>query len=175
MVLPLILSLAALGAPEAASVTADPLAEARSGMVQCYAPDTARRTCKSIAGYAFGPQGVTNQAEVLISPSGPMVMKTNAPVAVRQGAVCGPVRAEDIDASELLFAGRPITGEQAQHVKAQLKGGMGELLGQEVCTAYVAGPQGLTTQVSVNGTAAPEMSNTPVIWVRPGEGWTVAP
>ena len=173
MVLPLVLSLAALAAPEAGA--ADPLAAARDGMLQCYAPDQAHRTCKALSGYAFGPEGVVNQAEVLVSPAGPMTMRTASPVVVREGAVCGPVRAEDIDASQVIFAGRPLGGDQAQRAKAQLKGGLGGLLGAEVCTTYLAAPQGYTTRVTVNGTPAPEMSGSPMIWVRADEGWTVAP
>ena len=173
MVLPLVLSLAALAAPDAGP--ADPLAPARDGMMQCYGPDAARRTCKSIAGYTFGSDGVMNQAEVLVSPAGPMVMKAATPVVVREGAVCGPVRAEDIDASQVVFAGRPLAGAQAEKVKAQMKSGLGPVLGAEVCTTYVPAPQGYTTQVTVNGTPAPDMSNSQVIWVRSDEGWTVAP
>jgi hypothetical protein len=174
MVLPLVLTLALQAAPDAAEAS-DPLAQARSGMLQCYAPDPARRTCKSLAGYAFGPNGIENQAEVLISPQGPLVMKNSTPVVVRGGAVCGPIRAEDIDGAQVLLAGRPISGPNADHVKAQLKSGVANLMGAEVCTSFVAGPQGYTTQVTVNGTPAPEMSDAPMIWVRPGEGWTVAP
>lgn len=84
MVLPLVLALALQAAPEAAG-PADPLAQARSGMLQCYAPDTVRRTCKSLASYVFGPNGIENQAEVLVSPAGPLVMKNSTPVQVREG------------------------------------------------------------------------------------------
>src|SRR5262249_34457479 len=120
MVLPLVLSLAALAAPDASA--ADPLAPARDGMMQCYEPGAARRSCKWIPGYTFGPDGVMNQAEVLVSPAGPMTMKAATPVSVREGAVCGPVRAEDIDASQVVFAGRPLAGPQADKIKAQMKG-----------------------------------------------------
>jgi hypothetical protein len=175
VVLPLILSLAAQAAPPDAAGPADPLAQAREGMLQCYAPDAARRTCKSLAGYVFGPNGIQNQAEVLISPQGPMVMKNSTPVEVRDGAVCGPIRAQDIDGAEVLFAGRPISGPNADQVKTQLKSGIANLLGAEVCTSFVTAPQGYTTRVTVNGQPAPQMSDAPMIWVRPGDGWTVAP
>jgi hypothetical protein len=174
MVLPLVLALALQAAPEAAG-PADPLAQARSGMLQCYAPDTVRRTCKSLASYVFGPNGIENQAEVLVSPSGPLVMKNSTPVQVRDGAVCGPVRAEDIDNAQVLFAGRAISGPNADRVKSELKSGVAGLMGAEICTSYLAAPDGYMTRVTVNGKPAPEMSDSPMIWVRPGEGWTVAP
>jgi hypothetical protein len=174
MLLTLLLAVAGQAGPDAGP--GDPLAPARDGAVQCFAPDVAKRTCKSIAGYAFSPDGrVENHAEVLVSPGGPLVMTTTSPVQVREGAVCGPVRAEDIDRGEIAMAGRPLGGEQARRIKEQVKGQLGQLLNMEVCTRFEPNAQGWTTRVSVNGQPAPEMSDGALIWVRPGEGWTVAP
>lgn len=174
MVLPLVLSLAALAAPDAAD-PADPLAAARQGMLQCYAPDPARRTCRSLSAYVFGPDGVENRAEVLISPDGPLVMKASTSVRVQGGAVCGPIRAQDIDASEVLFAGRPLGGARAEHAKAELKRGLAALIGAEVCTTFTPTAQGYVTHVTVDGQPAAEMSDSPLMWVKPGDGWRVAP
>ena len=44
-------------------------------------------------------------------------MRTTSHVSVRDGAVCGPVRGEDIDQSQIVFAGRLISGQQADQVK----------------------------------------------------------
>jgi hypothetical protein len=174
MMLPFVLTLLAAG--QADVPTDDPLAQARSGQMQCYGPDLAHRTCKSLAGYVFAPDGaVTNRAEVLIAPQGPMVMQTSTSVFVRDGAVCGPVRVEDIDRARILFAGRPIEGTQAQRVKAQLKASLGQMAGAEVCTRFVPNADGYATRVTVNGSPAPEASSSAMIWVRPADGWTVGP
>lgn len=174
MVLSFVLPLLMAGAPE--TVSADPLARARAGEVQCDGPDLAHRTCKAISSYAFAPDGVvTNQSESVISASGPMIMRTTSHVSVRDGAVCGPVSGEDIDQAQIIFAGRPISGTQSDQVKAQLKSGLGPMLGAEVCTRFAPAETGYTTQVTVNGQAAPPDAGVQVIWVKPGEGWTVAP
>lgn len=174
MVLSLVLPLLMAGAPEAAD--ADPLARARAGELQCDGPDVANRTCKAISSYVFAPDGaVTNKSESLISPSGPMIMRTSSDVTVRDGAVCGPVSGADIDRSEILFAGRPITGQQAEQVKTQLKSGLGPMLGAEVCTRFAPAETGYKTQVTINGQAAPPEAGVQVMWIKPGEGWTVAP
>lgn len=173
MVFSLVLPLLLAGAPEA---DADPLSRARSGELQCDGPDAAHHTCKAISSYVFAPDGaVTNQSESVISPSGPMIMRTSSQVAVRDGAVCGPVSGEDIDKAEIIFAGRPITGEQADQVKTQLKSGLGAMLGAEICTRFTPNDDGYKTQVTVNGQAAPPDAGVQVIWIKPGEGWKVAP
>jgi hypothetical protein len=174
MVLSLLLPLLMAGAPEA--LDADPLARARAGELQCDGPDLAHRTCKAISNYVFAPDGaVTNKSESLISTSGPMVMRTTSHVSVRDGAVCGPVSGEDIDQAQLVFAGRPISGPQADQVKAQLKSGLAPILGAEVCTRFTHADNGYMTQVTVNGRAAPAEAGVPVIWIKPADGWTVAP
>jgi hypothetical protein len=178
MVLPIVLALLAAepAASPAAQPNADPLAQARTGQLQCYDPDATHHTCKSMAGYSFAPDGaITNQAQVLVSLQGPIVMATSTPVAVRDGAVCGPVRAEDIDHGRFAFAGRPLEGPQAERVRAQLKSRLADMVGTEVCTRFVADANGLVTQVTVNGSPAPPQASMRVIWVRPDEGWTVGP
>lgn len=174
MVLSLVLPLLMAGAPEMQD--ADPLARARAGELQCDGPDLAHRTCKAISNYVFAADGaVTNQSESVISASGPMIMRTTSHVSVRDGAVCGPVSGEDIDQAQIIFGGKPVSGQQADQVKAQLKSGLGPLLGAEVCTRFAPAEHGYTTQVTVNGQAAPADAGVQVIWVKPGDGWTVAP
>jgi hypothetical protein len=174
MVLSLVLPLLMAGAPVA--VDADPLARARTGELQCDGPDLAHRTCKAITTYVFSPDGgVTIQSESVISASGPMIMRTTSQVSVRDGGVCGPVKGEDIDQAQIVFAGRPISGQQADQVKAQVKSGLGPLLGADVCTRFTPAEKGYTTQVTVNGQAAPPDAGVQVIWIKPAEGWTVAP
>jgi hypothetical protein len=174
MVLSLVLPMLMAGAPEA--LDADPLARARAGELQCDGPDVAHRTCKAISSYVITPDGgVTNQSEALISASGPTVMRTTSHVSVQDGAICGPVSGEDIDQAQLSFGGRPISGPQAEQVKAQLKSGLGPILGAVVCTRFTPADNGYMTQVTVNGQAAPPDAGVQVIWIKPGDGWTVAP
>ena len=49
------------------------------------------------------------------------------------------------------------------------------MLGAEVCTRFTPADNGYMTQVTVNGQAAPSDAGVQVIWVKPAEGWTVAP
>jgi hypothetical protein len=153
----------------------DPLADARTGKLQCYAPDAARKTCKALAAYVFGADGtITNPAVVLVAPQPIILMHVNAPVAVRDGAICGVARAEDIDSSSIEVAGHPATPEEEGPIKARIKTSIEPRMGKEICTSYLPSGDHLTAQVTVDGTLQPQMAAA-VIWVGREEGYRVSP
>src|SRR5262245_52564398 len=85
-----------------------PLGPARSGQLQCFSPDTSRKVCGALAGYTWGPANtILVTADVLMEPASLLiVMRTSTPIEVRSGAVCGRVRARDIEAATFTIAGR---------------------------------------------------------------------
>ncbi|MBK8544536.1 MAG: hypothetical protein IPL62_13885 [Caulobacteraceae bacterium] len=101
------LALGLLAAPAAAQ-TADVLAPARAGQLQCFEPNVTAKTCQSLGGYTFQANGVIdNPAQVLISPSPAIIMTINSPVAVRNNAICGPLAAADIQRATFTIDGAP--------------------------------------------------------------------
>ncbi len=160
---------------QAAAAAADPLALAREGQAQCYAPDVARRTCRSLGGYALRPDGrYDNRAVVLVSLDPPITLETTAPVEVNLGAVCGVLSPRDLEGGIVLLEGQPATPEQADVVRQAVSRSLEPLYGHEICSTYVPQGAGLVAQVSVAGTRRPDM-DLPVIWVRPADGYRVAP
>jgi len=154
---------------------ADPLENARAGQLQCYRPDTARKTCAALSGYSFNKDGtISNQAQVLLSPQPVVVMRTISPVSLKGEAVCGVARKEDIDTATILVNGSPLPEDQAAQARNQIFAAMQGLQGQEVCTTYVAEGDHLTTKITLNGQPKPEFTQT-VIWVKPADGYTVSP
>lgn len=153
---------------------AGPLDEARKGNLQCYTPDTARKTCSSLAGYTFENGKILNQAEVLVSSAPPIVMKTVSPIEIRGDAVCGPLRRGDIESAEILVQGQVVNGADAASIKAQLESGLAARLEKEICTSYRKQGSVLVTGVTIAGVGQPEIKET-VIWVKPSEGYRVAP
>lgn len=171
----LILASAMLACSTAAHAADDPLAPAREGQLQCYMSDAARKTCGSLAGYSWDAKGaITNRAEVMLAPNPVTTMVSTTPVTVRDGAVCGPIRAEDLEAAEIRVGGAPASAEVAASVHKQVAAAMSFAIGHEFCTTYVPTKDGLKAQVTVDGTAHPEMSAI-VTWVKPGDGYKVAP
>ncbi|WP_109807968.1 hypothetical protein [Sphingosinithalassobacter portus] len=153
----------------------DPLAPAREGKLQCYSPDTAAKTCQALAGYELAEDGTyRNTATVLIAPTPAVTMTTVSPVTVKDGAVCGYNRVEDLEASEISVDAMPIPEAQASAVRAQIIQALAPMIGPELCTRYTPDGDGLRAEVSFDGVARPEF-NTRVIWVSPDEGYRVAP
>src|ERR1700742_3984195 len=95
---------------------AGPLDPARGGSLQCYEPDAIRKTCKSLAGYTFANKKISNQAEVLVSPTPPLIVKFVSPVEIRGEAVCGPLRKTDIESAVISFQGQILKGADAANI-----------------------------------------------------------
>lgn len=153
----------------------DPLAPARAGQMQCYAPEPRGRTCVALAAYAWDPDGrISNTADVLVAPSPVIVARTVSPVMVRGDEVCGPLRRADFERAEVSVDGRPAAPAMAQRVRHELLAAMSGEVGQEVCTTYVPIIGAYIAKIAIDGVPHPEMSAR-VIWVRPQDGYRVAP
>jgi hypothetical protein len=165
-----------LAAAQSAPSAPNPLAPARSGQLQCFTPAPSRKVCGALAAYTFGPAGAIQvRADVLMAPASLLiVMRTSTAVEVRSGAVCGRVRAADIQASTFTVAGRPVPQQMVQLMSPQILSVMSSHINQEICATFVPNGPGFTTQITIDGTAHPEVSDT-FIWVRPNEGYTVGP
>lgn len=170
------LALLALTAAPVLAQTMDALAPARHGELQCYTPNTQAKTCGALAGYTFGAHGdITNTGDVAIYPNPVIVVHMTNRVEVRNGAVCGPMRQEDIDHATFTIDGQPATEEQNASMRTQFAQAAASMINVDVCTSYTPAPDGtLRAEATVDGTAHPEMAQT-VIWVHPGDGYTVAP
>jgi hypothetical protein len=158
-----------------APANADPLTEARSGKMQCYRPDTVRKACLAMASYSFEPNGtITNKAVVLISPQQNVTMTTTSVVMIKNEAVCGVMRREDIEAAQIAVNGTRLSDEQAAGVRAQLVQAISNQIGKEICTTYLPAGDKLSAQVTVDGAANP-LYTQDVLWVKPEDGYQVAP
>lgn len=141
----LLFALAAFATSAGNAAAANPLAAVARGLVQCHAPDDQKRTCRSIASYEpTGGATFVNRATVLVSVAGPIVLETSTPVAIKAGAVCGSIRADDISAGHVRIAGRQATKDEAAPVLALVSRSMAALINKEICTSYVQTAAGLT-------------------------------
>lgn len=165
-----------LAAAQSVAAVTDPLAPARSGQLQCFAPDPSRKMCRGLAGYAWGPAGAIQvRGEILMAPSELLiVMRTSTSVQVRSGAVCGSVRARDIEAATFTVAGRPVPQQMVQLASPQVLSMLSSHINKEVCATLVPDGSSFTTQLAVDGVDQPQVSET-FIWVRPNDGYRVGP
>src|SRR5262249_27051392 len=141
-----------------------PIAEANQGRMQCFEPNKAAKTCQSFAGYKpSASNGIDNLAIVLISPKPMIVMQIVSPVAVKNGKVCGPVRAGDVDKATFTVGGKPASATQTTQLRQQMKTSMKAMLGRDICTAFLPKDGQLLARGSVDGVDKPEMDQH-VIW-----------
>jgi hypothetical protein len=159
----------------AASADSDPLAPAMAGQVQCYTPDTARRTCRSIGAYAKGAGGVQNTAIVLVSATPLVTMETTAPVQVKGRAICGTLATRDLATARFRIDGQPADPQRLEGLRNAVGKAMEPLIGHEICSSNLASGSGpMTAQASLDGKRAPTLDQQ-MIWVSPRDGYRVAP
>ncbi|MEP7209892.1 MAG: hypothetical protein ABI740_03565 [Alphaproteobacteria bacterium] len=165
----------ALFAPVAAAEPPSPIARAEKGDVMCYQPDAARKTCQSTASYKTLPNGqVRNSTVVLVGIKPVVVMETATLVTIRNGQLCGPLKASDIDRATYTVDGVPATPKQTELLHQQMMDSMATLLNADLCTTYVPSGNGLTSREAVDGVNQPKLDEH-VIWVSRSDGYKVAP
>ncbi|QUD86825.1 hypothetical protein [Phenylobacterium montanum] len=176
MRLPVFAALALTLASGASAATLPaPIAPASDGKLQCYSPDTSRKTCQSLAGYLARPDGgIDNPSTVLVATSPAIAMSGMAHVAVKGGQVCGFIRPEDIAASSFSIAGKPASDAQTARLRTSISAAMKPMYGQEFCTAYLPDGDGLIAKATIDGASQPGKDQR-VIWVSPADGYVVAP
>ena len=154
-------------------VSANPLARADNGMLQCYRPDVQTKTCQSIAAYErTGPGAYVNMATIPVSKDA--TLETHTPVIIKGGAVCGAIRSEDITAGVLRLRGRAVDTATAKAALERIAEGVRPLTGQEVCTRYEQSGLDFIARVTVAGSRRPDQDRL-VKWIALSDGYTIAP
>jgi hypothetical protein len=171
VVLALIAGVAA--APEALAQASDVLGPARQGQVQCFEPVVDRKVCGVLSRYAFSPGGtISNDADMLVLSDPLVVMRMSSPVVVRDGAVCGPLREEDLSRATFTVNGEAASTEDAESIRRAIGRQMAPMMNVEVCTTFTPDGDALRADSTANGEPRPEMSER-VLWVNPAEGWRI--
>lgn len=153
----------------------DPLAPSREGQVQCFRPDHARKTCRSIAAYSpTGPGTYLARAMGMVDDSSGAMIEAQADVHIVSGAICHTYQAEDLTRARLTRAGSPLSAEEAAPIVARLAASVEWALGQEICTRLAPMASGLVA-VSLEGGVAPDQVAQYVSWISPNDGYRVAP
>ncbi len=152
-----------------------PLTPAGQGQLQCYVPNVQAKTCQLLAAYQRNAAGVIqNQATVLLAQDPVITMTTSAPVEIKDGRVCGPVRPEDFAGASFTIAGAPADIRQTADLRQHVADGMKSVIGHEICVAYVRTGEAWVAKALLDG--APQADGDEAfIWVAPDAGWKVGP
>jgi hypothetical protein len=158
-----------------AGISDDPLAQADDGMIQCYGPNETAKSCQSIASYRRNADGTyANTAIVLLAPSPIVTLETVTTVTIEDGAVCGFIRKTDIANGKLSISNKAVPAAQAAPLLEKVSLAMASLVDRKICTRYVPAGTGLTAKATVAGETDP-IPDQAVKWVKPSDGYTVAP
>lgn len=153
----------------------DPLAKAEQGYLQCYEPNEVTKTCRSLASYKRNADGTwDNTAIVLLAPNQPITLETVTPVSIKDGAVCGFIRREDVLKGKLRFSGQLVPDDKAASALASIAESMTPLMNKEICTSYVASQTDLTAKAKIAGETM-SVPDQRVKWVPTLGGYSVAP
>ncbi|RYY35729.1 MAG: hypothetical protein EOP59_15170 [Sphingomonadales bacterium] len=157
-------------AASATAQTADPLAQARAGKVQCVTPNDANKTCMGVTTYKVNADGsFETETTLMIAPSPLITMTVKAPGNVQGNALCGPVDKADFAAATILMDGQPANDAMAAAVRAQLSGAIAPMDGKMSCGTEAADG---TVTVTLDGVARPDMT-LKTKWVSPSDGYKV--
>lgn len=168
------LALGLMSAPALAQ-SGDVLTPARAGQLQCFEPNVAAKTCQSLGSYVFHANGsIDNVAEILIAPTPAIVMRASGPVTVENNAICGPLRAEDIQNATFTVDGAAASAEEAAQIKAAMLQQLAPMIGVQNCLTLAPEGDGFRANSTIAGTPRPELSQR-MLWVGANDGWRVAP
>lgn len=154
----------------AGAQSADPLAPARAGKIQCIGPNTEKKTCIGTATYVVRPDGSYDVATtIMINPTPLITMETRSSGKVEGGAVCGVVRKADYEAASFTMDGKPADEAVANAIRGQLLAAVAAMDGKNGCSVEKADG---TLEVTLDGAARPDL-NQKGRWVSPGEGYKI--
>ena len=143
-------------------------------MMQCYEPDFASRTCRSLASYERQDGVWLNTAVVLLARSPTITLETVNPVEVRNSAVCGYLSdPAQLRSAKIRVNGRLLPAEEAAPVLKAVSENRPSWALEEICTWYYRHGNGFIARATVGGEAG-LVDDQFVTWVAPDEGYVVA-
>lgn len=151
--------------------SADPIAPANGGELQCYRPNLEKKTCQSIASYRRTGPGTYISTALLPLGEG-VTLETHSPVAIKGGAVCGSITREEILAATLRVPNQAITPETAKPLLERVADALGPIFGKEICTRYEPSGADFIAKGLIDGVYQPD-KDTIVRWILPTDGYTV--
>lgn len=161
--------------PAAAKRHANPLEPAERGFIECGRPNDARKTCQSMSTYeALGQGRYTDTTVALISNDGPTLIQLTVPATLKSGMVCVKMRPSLYAKSKLIVGDRPLSSREAAPILAAISRLPETFPNKEVCTSYFSSFGEVAAKAVIDGVPKPGLSKR-VKWVRPNDGYTVAP
>ncbi|MGX7926176.1 hypothetical protein ACWPMX_06335 [Tsuneonella sp. HG094] len=171
------LSLVFFTAATSASIVnpVDVMANIRAEHQLCSNPDVENKTCSALATYTLREDGaVVERVEMLLAPTAPISMELTGPLFVRGQKTCGALSADALSAVTYRVNGEPASAEQLAAIKPRVEAAMEPMIGRRACDEFLLIEGVLNKQGSVEGIDV-VVPAKPIAWVKPSEGYSVAP
>jgi hypothetical protein len=150
----------------------DQLAPARAGKLVCVLPVESEKLCNTLVTLTFRPDGsVSHHSDILMGDQPRIVLSTDYPVKLKDGAFCGAIGPADVDAARIVVDGAPAPPEQADQIRTVMKANIAARNMQEGCVKPVLRNGGLVMTGIFDGVDTGSADR--MIWVGPNEGYAV--
>jgi len=172
MFIPVVLALAAFQSPP---TVADPLAPSRDGWLSCVQPNREAKTCESIYRYRWVGQKIFYDVDVLFRSEPKTVLRLRSQMYSRDDAVCSLTFDAESGVISMSINGHEADDETLAQARREVAEILKDTDGQEYCVRYTPAEDGqFVYWASVEGIPRTEPEGL-MMWVRPGDGWRVAP
>ena len=169
------LALGMLTLAQSAQADDDPFAAAKAGKLECFAPDTVKKTCLDMTRYTWEGNGqILEEDEYAISANPLITAKSKDYVAIANGEACQVVSAPKILGANYFRDGvRVSKSDEAQFRQRDFQQ-MRSLIGKKFCMRLSPYESAFIAEYSVDGIPRPSATNR-VKWISPDEGYVLAP
>jgi hypothetical protein len=155
--------------------TANPIAKADNGYVQCFVPNVASKTCMAMSGYTKSGEGTwTNTTLILLDANSPLTVEISGEVFLKNGDVCGRFKPEDLQDYKIRYAGRNVPNQLRAQITRALDRQYSVVLNKTSCSVFFEdnGAKMMKTTVDGKDVDAPHVWYR---WVLKSDGYRVAP
>lgn len=164
-------SLLLLAAAAAGGQTADPVAPARAGKIQCVVPNQEKKTCLGTTSYKIAGNSYEATTSLFLAPTPLITMEIRTRGEISDGKLCETVKLADFQAGTVYVGGKPADEATAAAVKSQLIAAVTPLDGKKTCTTIKPAEAGLLlSEIAVDGTVRPDLSQK-FVWVGDEDGY----
>ncbi|MEQ1491198.1 MAG: hypothetical protein ABL932_11690 [Terricaulis sp.] len=153
--------------------SADPLARAREGWIECHDANTVSHTCSAFSAYRFLDSGeVMNDAIMHLNVEPLVIVYSTSTVYARGDLVCEQINRAAIDSARVTVDGQPAPREFDRQIKDAV---WNVYIGvSELCTRTTTNGDVGSVTVFFDGVERPDLA-VRFHWIRPDAGYTLAP
>ena len=173
---PLILAaLAIVISPQFARADDDPFAPAKAGKLECFAPNSEKKTCLDMSRYTWDANDqILEEDEFAVSANPLITARSKDFVIINRGEACQVVSKDKVLEATFFRGGVQVSdSEQTQFRGRQLQQ-LSSIVGKKVCMSLSPYGSVFIAEYSIDGNPLPSATNR-LKWISPDEGYVLAP